>query len=333
MTRDEFRNSVFERDNHKCVLCGDPAQDAHHIIERRLWTDGGYYLENGASVCGPCHIKCEQTVVSVEDIRYAAGITRIVLPEHMYSDTIYDKWGNIILPNGNRMKGELFTDASIQKVLGNGGVLDLFTDLVKYPRTYHLPWSPGMQSDDRMLKSLDRFVGQRVLVMEKTDGENTSLYPNYIHARSIDGRNHPSRNWVKNFWGQICGDIPEGYHICGENMYAKHSIAYDNLPSYFLGFSMWRGLTCLSWDETQEYFELMGIVTPRIIYDGVWDEQLIRDIKVDTERQEGYVVRVTDEFEYRDFRHVVGKWVRKGHIAPNAHHWFGQPVVPNKLLT
>ena len=289
----------------------------------------GYYLDNGASVCGPCHIECEQTVISVEDIRHAAGITRILLPEHMYSDTIYDKWGNIILPNGYRMKGELFGDASVQKVLS--GVIDLFTDLVKYPRTYHLPWSPGLQNDDRMLKSVDQFVGKRVLIMEKTDGENSTLTNHTYHARSIDGRDHASRNWVKNFWGQVCGDIPDGYRICGENMYAKHSIAYDNLPSYFLGFSMWRGLTCLSWDETMEYFELMGIVTPKIMYDGIWNEDMIRNFKIDTERQEGYVVRITDEFEYRDFRHVVGKWVRKGHIAPNAHHWFGQAIIPNKL--
>jgi len=30
--RDIFRESVFERDNHKCVVCGEPALDAHHII-------------------------------------------------------------------------------------------------------------------------------------------------------------------------------------------------------------------------------------------------------------------------------------------------------------
>jgi 5-methylcytosine-specific restriction endonuclease McrA len=45
LTRDEFRNAVFERDGHRCVICGNEARegvrlDAHHIIERRLWTDG-----------------------------------------------------------------------------------------------------------------------------------------------------------------------------------------------------------------------------------------------------------------------------------------------------
>lgn len=48
LTRDEFREGVFERDGHKCVVCGDDARDAHHIMERRLFADGGYYMENGA---------------------------------------------------------------------------------------------------------------------------------------------------------------------------------------------------------------------------------------------------------------------------------------------
>lgn len=59
MDRTQFRNQVFKRDNHKCVICSSPAEDVHHILERRLFPDGGYELGNGASVCGTCHIKCE----------------------------------------------------------------------------------------------------------------------------------------------------------------------------------------------------------------------------------------------------------------------------------
>jgi 5-methylcytosine-specific restriction endonuclease McrA len=43
LNRDEFREGVFERDNHKCVICGKPAVDAHHIMERRLFPDGGKF--------------------------------------------------------------------------------------------------------------------------------------------------------------------------------------------------------------------------------------------------------------------------------------------------
>lgn len=68
LNRDEFRNGVFARDGHRCVICGEPAQDAHHIVERRLFSDGGYYLDNGASLCGKHHIMAEETTLGCDDI-------------------------------------------------------------------------------------------------------------------------------------------------------------------------------------------------------------------------------------------------------------------------
>jgi predicted restriction endonuclease len=100
MTRDEFRNAVFERDNHRCVICNEQAVDAHHIMERRLWPDGGYYLNNGASLCEEHHIEAEKTNISTEEIRKSAGIEVILLPPHLYDDAEYDTWGNEILKNG-----------------------------------------------------------------------------------------------------------------------------------------------------------------------------------------------------------------------------------------
>jgi len=64
LTRDAFREAVFKRDNYKCVLCNKPAKDAHHIIERRLWIGGGYFVNNGASLCHGCHLLAKQTEMS-----------------------------------------------------------------------------------------------------------------------------------------------------------------------------------------------------------------------------------------------------------------------------
>lgn len=334
LTRDQFREGVFARDKHTCVFCDAPAVDAHHILERRLWPDGGYYLSNGASVCERHHLECERTTISVDDVRRACGITKATIPPHLYSDVEYDKWGNIVQPNGTRLKGELFFDESVQKVLVQGGVLEQFISYVKYPRTYHLPWSQGMNDDDRMHDTLAAFEGQRVIATIKMDGENTTMYRDYIHARSLDGRGHPSRNWVKNYWSQICGDIPEGWRICGENLFAKHSIAYDELESYFLGFSVWRDdNVCLSWAETNEWFDLLGIVPVPVLYDGPYDRAKLEKIAADLpwDSVEGYVLRIADEFSYGDFRHKVGKFVRKNHIQTVKHWMHGQAIEQNGL--
>lgn len=334
LTREQFREAVFKRDNHKCVFCDSPAVDAHHIIERRLFSDGGYYFDNGISVCRTHHIECEMTTITVEQAREAANIKTKILPEHLYPDEMYDKWGNPILPNGQRLRGELFWDENVQKILLAGSILDQFTHYVKYPRTLHLPWSPGIHDDDRMHKTIEQWKGREVVVGLKMDGENTSCYRDYIHARSIDSPNHPSRNWVKGHWARFSGDIPEGWRICGENMYAEHSIHYTDLTSYFIGFGVWNDRNiCLSWDETLEWFELLGIEPNKTLYEGPFDENLIRTLsnKLDLSRDEGYVMRVRDSFSYSEYRKYVGKFVRKGHIQTAKHWMHGQAIVPNKL--
>lgn len=334
LSRESFREAVLARDGGCCVFCKEPAADAHHIIERRLWPDGGYYLANGASVCTEHHIRCETTEISVEDVRHAAGITAILVPPHLYDDHVYDKWGNPVLPDGRRLKGELFEDESVRKALGKGGVLERFTHQVKYPRTHHLPWSPGMNDDDRMLQSTSHFEGERVIVTEKMDGENTSLYSDYLHARSLDGRSHESQDWVKQFWARICADIPEGWRVCGENLYAEHSIPYQDLPTYFMGFSVWDDRNrCLPWDDTVEWFELLGVTPVPVVYDGPWNEKLIRGLWRDNEwaAREGYVVRVAREFPYGDFQRSIAKFVRKGHVQTAKHWKYGQQMKRNGL--
>ena len=58
--RIEFRESVFSRDNHICVICGNTEElDAHHITDRSEMPNGGYVLENGISLCANCHRKAE----------------------------------------------------------------------------------------------------------------------------------------------------------------------------------------------------------------------------------------------------------------------------------
>lgn len=275
-------------------------------------------------------------MISPEELREAAGITRVYLPEHLYDDAKYDKWGNEVISGGRRLLGELFDDPSVQSALKAGGVLDLFTPYVKYQRTHHLPWSPGMHDDDRVIGDMSILESaNEVVVTTKMDGENTSLYRDHIHARSIESEDHLSRHWVKNLWSGIRYDIPDGWRICGENLHAKHSICYSDLPSFFLGFSVWNDHNvCLSWDETVEWLGLLGLEHVPVFYRGKFDRKVIQrifDSMFDTETTEGYVVRVAGEFKYRDFKTHLAKWVRPGHVQTTKHWMRGSPVIYNAL--
>ncbi len=334
LTRYQFREGVFERDGHKCVICGEPGQDAHHIVERRLFPTGGYYLDNGATLCGPHHIQAEETTLTCEEIREAASITYVILPPHLYRDARYDKWGNMYTFNGVRSPGDLYHDQSVQKIIKG-----TFTDKVKYPRTYHLPWSDSRSKDDKILATLKQFEGQEIVVTEKMDGENTTLYPDYMHARSLDGTSHWTQSWVRNLQGRIGFEMPVGYRICGENMYAEHSIPYSDLESYFYIFSMWDDSnTCLSWDDTEMWSKLLEIPTVPVIYRGSYDNfshsNQYRQYVLERGRDvEGYVIRIADKFHYSQFRKYTGKYVRKDHVMNTVHHWKSSNIKVNSLKT
>lgn len=205
----------------------------------------------------------------------------------------------------------------------------------KYPRTYHMPLSEGRTSDDKTLSKLEfneMFKNEEVVCTIKMDGENSSLYNDHIHARSLDSKDHESRHWLKSFHSGIKYLIPENIRICGENLFAKHSISYNNLKSYFYGFSVWEKERCYSWDESIKVFENLGIETVPIIYRGVYYDDLVKDMvnKLNFKEDEGFVIRKTKSFTLDEFRKNVAKYVRKNHVQTDSH-WMHQSIESNKL--
>lgn len=196
----------------------------------------------------------------------------------------------------------------------------------KYPGTPHLPWSEGFTGDDIRLADITHLEKlSHVIVTEKLDGENFTMYNDYAHARSIDSKYHESRNWVKRLHSQISYQIPEGVRICGENLYAKHSIYYDSLPAYFLVFSIWENDLCLSWQDTMNLCKELNLYPVPVLYEGRWEEEEIRNCLKEKsmfgKEQEGYVVRNSDSFKLDAFKTNIAKYVRKGHVQDNAKHW------------
>lgn len=222
----------------------------------------------------------------------------------------------------------------------------------KFPRTPHLPFSEGIADDDRRLDNCDHFIGKEVIVSEKLDGENTTIYYDGVcHARSLDSRHHPSRSWVKQLASRLIGELP-GHRICGENLFAYHSIFYTRLPSYFFVIGIYTEQNvCLPWEETEEACEILGLKTVPVIYRGPWDEFRIRNLwsgngaypTFEAEKPnpvfpqdfrpcsaEGYVVRLADAFSYDRFEMSVAKYVRQNHVRTSAH-WMESEVVQNLL--
>ena len=194
----------------------------------------------------------------------------------------------------------------------------------KYQRTKHLSYSEKLSDDDKVLSNEDIFKNKNVVVSIKEDGENTSIYDDTSHARSLNSSNDSEdRNWIELFrMLKIHKKIPDGYRLCGENLFYKHTIKYEGLKSYFHLFSIWDNDVCLSWRDTMKLANELQIQTVPIIYQGVYDKDIIKN-KFDEYNKgvpsEGFVVRLEDSFNIEDFGVSIAKYVSKSFVIPNQH--------------
>jgi len=127
LSRMEFHVLTLAKTNMHCLVswCSFLAVDAHHILNRNLWEDGGYYLSNGAPLCARHHLMAETTELSVQEIReyleQKPGDYK--LPEGFDYDKSYDTWGNEIIDAFSRIAGPLFENSGCQRALQKAGVL------------------------------------------------------------------------------------------------------------------------------------------------------------------------------------------------------------------
>lgn len=181
------------------------------------------------------------------------------------------------------------------------------------------------------------FGGQVVVITEKMDGENTTIYANGdSHARSLDSKHHESRSCVKSKAAEVASSLPDGWRIMGENLYAKHSIGYSNLPGFFVMFGIAdENNVSQSWTDVELWGELLDIPVAPVIYRGLWDIEAVKSLypfpsNYGSPVAEGYVVRVARSFKMTEFTNHVAKFVRPNHVT-TSEHWMTQPVIPNGL--
>lgn len=208
-------------------------------------------------------------------------------------------------------------------------------DNSKYPRTYHLPWSPGATKDDKRLKPgwFKYFAGQEVVFTEKLDGENTAMNQGGVFARSHGAETRSP--WSRNLWDPSDGlywkvrqFIGEEETVFGENLYGEHSIHYDLLDSYWHIFAVRDDHTWYSWDDVKLFARIMNVAhVPELYKTTVYSEEEVKEIidrlmkgpSMYGSEKEGVVMRLAGSFRIQDFPNYVCKYVRANHVQTDIH--------------
>lgn len=207
---------------------------------------------------------------------------------------------------------------------------------LKYPRTYHLPFSPGATKDDKKLQGdwFEYYKNKEVVFTEKLDGSHTAMNEVDVYATS---HSVPTRSpWSRNLWDPSDGlywkikqYIGPNQTIYGENLYGIHSIEYDNLPEYWHMFAANDGKTWYSWDDVRDFSCMLHVPhVPALHYCVLKHEEEVKEIIDELMKRpstygscgkEGIVMRVMDYFPIDEFPHYVCKWVRPNHVQTDEH--------------
>ena len=210
----------------------------------------------------------------------------------------------------------------------------------KYPRTLHMPFSPEVHSDDKVLHDLSRFVGRRVIGSEKADGGCTGINEN-LYARSHSTPTScPTFDYIKNVHFHAKKHLfNKEYMYFGENLYAVHSIVYTKLKDYFYLFGISGKKEFLSFEDMEKEAKRLNFETVPVVFDGIFNSE--KEIKEFFDKEikkesfwggdrEGFVLRIADSFPNEDFSKNVVKYVRKGHVQSDKHwkeNWVKQELV------
>jgi hypothetical protein len=218
----------------------------------------------------------------------------------------------------------------------------------KFPRTPHLLWlGEGSPRDDKVLKpdEVTEFLAADLIVEEKVDGANLgiSLGPdgrlrpqsrgNYL----APGRSHAQWNplwpWLAERRAVLEEGLRGGLMLFGEWCYARHTVPYDALPDWFLGFDVFEIASRRFWpvDRRNAWLHERGLVAvPEVKRGRVQSGQvssLLATSAVGHVPMEGVYLR-RESGGWLQSRAKVVSAVFKQQIE---EHWTRRSVIPNHL--
>lgn len=218
----------------------------------------------------------------------------------------------------------------------------------KFPSTTHLAWlGEGKVRGDKVMSPPEAvvFLDRTLVIEEKMDGANLGISVgkdeqlqfqnrgNRLQDR-LNGQWERLRNWAAIHHSVIQRHLAMGLILFGEWCYARHSVAYDRLPDWFLGFDVFDTTTQRFWSTRRrnELLAALNIQAVPTIAEGRFTlSQLSSFLELPgaytSEQREGLYLRAEDA----DWLTARAKLVRPTFTQQIAEHWMSRPLEVNRL--
>lgn len=126
-------------------------------------------------------------------------------------------------------------------------------EFIKFPRTPHLVWlSSTPVREDRVFSALEArsFLQSELTIEEKVDGANLGISVSPEGTLLAQNRGsyieRPAPKQFQSLWGWLASRSEELSAALGRNLilfgewcYAVHSVRYEHLPDWFIGFDIY----------------------------------------------------------------------------------------------
>lgn len=230
------------------------------------------------------------------------------------------------------------------------------TEFIRYPHTPHLAWlGKGQPRDDKVLPvaEADALLAGEVVVEEKVDGANVGFSTigdgvlrvqnrgSYLEREHVHPQFRPLWSWLAPRESALAHALWPHLMLFGEWCYAIHSVAYDSLPDWFLGFDVYDKEVERFWDADRRDALLEGlhlVPVPRLAKGAFSIRQLVDLLsggsRVGGSAVEGVVVRqeagghtiaraklVRAEFTQAIDEHWSRRRLRRNALAKGATRW------------
>lgn len=217
----------------------------------------------------------------------------------------------------------------------------------KFPSTPHLAVLDGATvRHDKVLshRKRDQFLSHEVTVEEKIDGANLGISfggdgslrlqnRGSFLVKPMTGQWKVLSEWIEPLTDRLFDLLTDRYILFGEWCYATHSVHYDRLPDWFVGFDIFDSVKseffCKS--KRDEMFSTLGIIAVPCLTKGrlAFAEvvELLGHSHFGDVLAEGLYLR----YDIGDWLGQRAKLVRPDFIQSIVQHWSRGPLQKNRL--